>query len=122
MISCPGYAGGGIAAGRFEQDAVRRNVGKLLAHLVGVAGVGHDQDILFRHYRQEALVAHLQQRAACAEKVNELFRLVRTAVGPEAAAYATAHYHAISMFVVVHRVGLFSVVGAKIRKNSELRI
>jgi hypothetical protein len=47
----------------------------------------------------------LQKRTACAEEVNELFWTICTAIGPEAAANAAAHNHAITMRFVVTNVG-----------------
>ena len=97
MIASPGDAGCGVAAGRFEQNVVGGNVGELFAHEGSVAAVGYDNDVFFRYEREEAVVGHLQQCAACAEKVDELFGAFGAAIGPEAAAYASAHDYAITV-------------------------
>ncbi len=101
VVCRPGDARGGVAAGGLEQDAVIGDVGQLLFYDIGIDRVCDDKDIFFRNDRKYTVITHLEQRAAGAQEVDELFRSVRAAIWPESAADAAAHDHAISM-VFIH--------------------
>ena len=61
-------------------------------------GGGDDPDVVGLEFGAEALCCELEESVASAEDVDELFRVVGSAHGPEAAADAAGHYD--KMFVV----------------------
>ena len=102
MVCCPGDAGSGIAAGRFEQNLAFGKFGELFPNERSILLVGYDEHILFRHERKDAVETHLEKSAAGSEKIYELLRTRRAAVGPETAADAATHDHAIAMLIYHH--------------------
>lgn len=102
MPRSPGYAGCCIATCRLEEYLVGRYFGQLLGNKVGIAFVGHYQYIGGRYKIAYAVIAHLQQGTARAEKVYKLLWQACTAVGPKSATDAATHYHAITVLVIFH--------------------
>ncbi len=99
VVCRPGDAGGCVAAGGLQEDVCLRQLGELLADEGGVLGVGDHHHVLGPYDGQDAVVTHLEERAAGAEEVEKLFRFRFAAVRPEAAADAATHYDAISVWV-----------------------
>jgi hypothetical protein len=74
-------------------------VGQLLQHQILVALIGYDQYILFRAYRQKAIVRHLYQRATHSQNIVKLLGESSATHRPEAASNATRHDDAVVLVI-----------------------
>lgn len=106
----PGNARSCVAAAWLKEYLAVGQFRKLLPDYGRVCGVGDHYDMSRIHQREYAVVAHLEQRAAGAKKVDKLFGHACAAVGPEPASDASAHYHAVSVVVGVHDCVLNMVI------------
>ena len=97
MIGCPRYAGSRVAPVRLQKNPLLRNFRQLFPDHIHITAIGYNKNIFRTHDGQYPVIAHLQQRTAGSEKIQKLFRLVGTAVGPETATDSSAHYDAISV-------------------------
>ena len=98
-----------VAPGRFEQYLAVLDFGQLLLDELSVTLVGNQQYVLDGDDSLDAVKRHLQQAASRTEEIKKLLGLCGFAEGPESAAYASAHDHAVS--IVVHNdVLLFRLI------------
>ena len=97
-----GDAGSGVASCRFTENLALLKIGNLLQDDLLIRHVGNDKDVLYRHQRTEAVNCHLEQGSACAEEIQKLFGLLRTAVRPEPATDSTRHNYAKIVLYLSH--------------------
>jgi len=86
-----GDAGGRVAAFRFGQDLVLRDGGQLLLHQVHVLFSGDHPEVVLGADRGKAVHGELEEAAAHAQHVYELFGYVRGGKRPEPAPDTASH-------------------------------
>jgi hypothetical protein len=69
----------------------------MLFNQILVSAIGYDDEIFNRHKWQKSLKGRPDERFACAEYIQKLFRLCLAAYGPKASTHATCHNDTISV-------------------------
>lgn len=92
----PGYAGGCVAGCGLGKDMALRDAGELLTYYGHVILIGDYPEIGLRTDAQEAVYSELNEGAAAAKYIYELFGQLWSAEGPETGPYSTCHDYYLS--------------------------
>ena len=98
-----GDAGGGVACLWLGEDVICRHVGYLLLNDADVFLVGHHPHVLYRADGLQTVYGELDEGAAHAHDIDELFGIAGGGHGPEAAADAAGHDNDMCVVVIMHK-------------------